>query len=97
MHTKPDSLGTTYRERSNLVFKVIEILPTGIYGKIRTSKDVIFDKEIHYKNTDEYPSDLDFEQLHQNVSAVLPANKVVEKDPEQPIASPAIPMHPVPL
>ena len=26
-------------------FKVIEILPTGIFSKIRTSKDVIFDKD----------------------------------------------------
>ena len=65
-------------------FKVIEILPTGIYGKIRTSKDVIFDKDNNYNYTDEYPSDLDFSNLHQNIdndiSAVLPANKVVKID-----------------
>ena len=82
-------------------FKVIEILPTGIYGKIRTSKDVIFDKDNNYNYTDEYPSDLDFSNLHQNInndiSAVLPANKVVEKDSEQQLATPAIPIHPVPV
>ena len=47
-------------------FKVIEILPTGIYGKIRTRRDVIFDKDNNYKNTDEYPSDLDFSNLLQS-------------------------------
>ena len=82
-------------------FKVIEILPTGIYGKIRTSKDVIFDMEYNFKNTDEYPSDLDFSQLHQNInsdiSPVLPATKVVEKDSEQQIAPPANLLHPVPV
>ena len=82
-------------------FKVIEILPTGIFGKIRTSKDVIFDKDNNYNYTDEYPSDLDFSNLHQNInndiSAVLPANKVVEKDSEQQLATPAIPIHPVPV
>ena len=82
-------------------FKVIEILPTGIYGKIRTSKDVIFDKDNNYKNTDEYPTDLDFDQLYQNsnidISMVPPANNTVEKDSELEIATPAIPMHPVPV
>ena len=82
-------------------FKVIEILPTGIYGKLRTSKDVIFDMEYNFKNTDEYPSDLDFSQLHQNInsdiSPVLPATKVVEKDSEQQIAPPANLLHPVPV
>ena len=82
-------------------FKVIEILPTGIYGKIRTSKDVIFDKDNNYKNTDEYPTDLDFDQLYQNsnidISMVPPANNTVEKDSELEIATSAIPMHPVPV
>ena len=82
-------------------FKVIEILPTGIYGKIKTSKDVIFDKDNNYNYTDEYPSDLDFSNLHQNInndiSAVLSANKVVEKDSEQQLAPPAITVYPVPV
>ena len=82
-------------------FKVIEILPTGIYGKIRTSKDVIFDKDTNHNNTDEYPSDLDFSSLHQNInndiSAVLPATAIVQIDSEQHIATPAIAIHPVPL
>ena len=82
-------------------FKVIEILPTGIYGKIRTSKDVIFDRDNNYKNTDEYPTDLDFSQIHQNIdndiSAVPPATDILPKDSETIIATPAIPMHPVPL
>lgn len=30
-------------------FKVIGILPTGTYGKIRTCEDVIFDKDNNYK------------------------------------------------
>ena len=82
-------------------FKVIEILPTGIYGKIRTSKDVVFDKDTNYNNTDNYPSDLDFTSLHQNInddiSAVLPAAAIVQIDSEQHIATPAIATHSVPL
>ena len=84
-----------------LSFKVIEILPTGIYGKIRTSKDVIFDKDTNYNNTDEYPSNLDFTSLHQNInddiSAVPPATAVVQIDSEQHIATLAIAIHPIPL
>ena len=82
-------------------FKVIEILPTGIYGKIRTNKDVIFDKDTNYNNTDEYPSDLDFTSLHQNInndiSAVPPATAIVQIDSEQHIVISAIAIHPVPL
>ena len=82
-------------------FKVIEILPTGIYGKIRTSKDVVFDKDTNYNNTDNYPSDLDFTSLHQNInddiSAVLPAAAIVQIDSQQHIATPAIATHSVPL
>ena len=82
-------------------FKVIEILPTGIYGKIRTSKDVIFDKDTNYNNTDEYPSDLDFTSLHQNInndtSAVPPATAIFQIDSEQHIATPAIAIYPIPL
>ena len=80
-------------------FKVIEIHPTGIYGKLRTSKDVIFDNEYNYNNTDEHPSDLDFSQLQQNIvndiSAVPLANPVVQKDPNQQIAPLANPVPPV--
>ena len=68
---------------------------------MRTSKDVIFDKDDNHNYTDEYPSDLNFSNLHQNInndiSAVLPANKVVGKDSEQRLATPAIPIHPVPV
>ena len=82
-------------------FKVIEILPTGICGKIRTSKDVIFDKDTNYNNTDEYPSDLDFTSLHQNInddiSAVPPAAAIVQIDSEQHIATSVFAIHPVPL
>ena len=35
--------------------------------------------------------------LNNDISAVLPANKVVEKDSEQQLATPAIPIHPLPV
>ena len=82
-------------------FKVIEILPTGIYGKIGTGKDVIFDKDTNYNNSDNYSSDLDFTSLHQNInddiSAVPPAAAIVQIDPVQHIVTPATATHPVPL
>ena len=82
-------------------FKVIEILPTGIYGKIRTSKDIFFDKYTNYNNTDDYPSDLDFTSLHQNINddipAVPPAAAIVQIGSEQLIVTSAIAIHTVPL
>ena len=35
--------------------------------------------------------------MNNDTSAILPANKVVEKDSEQQLATPAIPIHPVPV
>ena len=45
-------------------FKVIEIHSTGTYGKVRLSKDVLFDRDINFNSSDEYPTDLDFARLH---------------------------------
>ena len=61
-------------------FKVIEILPTGIYGKIRTRRDVIFDKDNNYKNTDEYPSDLDFSNLLQSYQLTRQLKKILNNN-----------------
>ena len=51
------------------------------YRYDRHNKDVIFDKDTNYNNTDEYPSDLDFTSLHQNInddiSAVPPAAAII--------------------
>lgn len=61
-------IGYTYTTTLIPNYLVIEVLASGTYGKIRTSKDVIFDQSINFtKNIEaDIPSDSDFALLHQN-------------------------------
>ena len=55
-------------------FIILEVLPTGGYGKVRHSKDVIFDSTIDFTDTDvsKYPSDEDFHPVVLTPLPLLP-------------------------
>jgi hypothetical protein len=55
-------VGYHYSSTLEPVYKVLQVYPTGVYGTIRISKDVIFDSSIDLRDTDDsnIPDDLLF-------------------------------------
>jgi hypothetical protein len=67
-------LGYSYTTIMTPTYQVIAVAPNGSYGKIRMSKDVIFDPMIDFTTSDEteYPTDQEFLRLCPDIPLVTP-------------------------
>ena len=72
-------------------YKVIQVHPNGTYGKVRISKDVIFDDTIDFHTETESPTDSEFNRGIDEQERILDA-------PALPLVrAPSVPIIPVPM